>query len=202
MKLNAVSLALAAVLVFSGIVAVANAHTDESDAITAPAIGSTIADFSLPDADGKEHSLNSLKGKNGAVLIFLSVQCPVVQDYNERVEKLAQDFKGKGIAVIGINSNATESAEAVKAHATGKYSFPILKDKGNKIADQLGAKVTPEVYFLDGNNKLLYHGRIDNSRNPAQVESADLRDAVEATLSGKAVTRATANAFGCVIKRA
>jgi peroxiredoxin len=202
-KLNAVSLMLAMVLVLAGIVAVAGAHTDENDTMAAPAIGSIIEDFTIADIDSKEHSLSTLKGKNGTVLIFVSIQCPVVQDYNERMEKLAQDLKEQGVNVIGINANATESPAAIKAHEAQKnLSFPILKDQGNKVADRLGAKVTPEAYFLDANNKLVYHGRIDNSRNVAQINANDLRDAVEATLAGKAVTRTTANAFGCVIKRA
>ena len=114
------------------------------------AIGATISEFSLPDADGKTQTLSSLKGKNGTVLIFVAVQCPVSNAYNERMEKLAQDYKARGINVVGINSNVAESAEAVKAHAaTNKLTFPILKDPGNKIADQLGATVTPEAYFLD-----------------------------------------------------
>jgi hypothetical protein len=78
----------------------------------------------------------------------------------------------------------------------------ILKDNGNRIADALGATRTPEVYFLDASNKLLYHGRIDNSRDTSQVNANDLRDALEATLSGKPVTKTTASAFGCSIKRA
>lgn len=168
-----------------------------------PAIGATIMDFTLPDANGKGHSLKSLKGKNGAILIFMSVQCPVSNGYNERMEKLAQDYKARGINVIGINSNVTEQPEDIKAHAAAhKMTFAILKDNGNKIADTLGASRTPEAYFVDANSKLLYHGRIDNSRDTSQVNSNDLRDALEATLAGKQVTKTTASAFGCSIKRA
>jgi len=168
-----------------------------------PAIGSTIEGFSLPDVDGTERSLKSLAGKNGTVLIFIAVQCPVSNAYNERMEKLAEDYKAKGIAVIGINANVAEDAAAVKAHAAEhKLSFPILKDPGNKIADKLGASVTPEAYFIDTNNKLLYHGRIDNSRNPAQVEMSDLRNALDAALNDKQVEKTEAKAFGCTIKRA
>ena len=168
-----------------------------------PAIGSTIEEFTLPDVDGTEHSLKSLAGKNGTVLIFIAVQCPVSNAYNERMAKLAEDYKAKGIAVIGINANVAEDAAAVKAHAQEhKLSFPILKDASNKIADKLGASVTPEAYFLDTNNKLLYHGRIDNSRNPAQVETSDLRNALDAALNGKPVDKTEARAFGCTIKRA
>src|SRR6476646_4394088 len=168
-----------------------------------PAVGSTIEEFTLPDVDGTERSLKSLAGKNGTVLIFIAVQCPVSNAYNERMEKLAEDYKAKGIAVIGINANVAEDAAAVKAQAAEhKLSFPILKDPGNKIADKLGASVTPEAYFIDTSNKLLYHGRIDNSRNPAQVETSDLRNALDASLDGKSIEKTEAKAFGCTIKRA
>src|SRR5712691_8884155 len=81
-----------------------------SDLRAPPAIGTMIEDFKLPDADGTEHSLNSLKGKNGAVVIFIATRCPVSNGYNERMEKLAEDYKAKGINVIGINSNNIEPA--------------------------------------------------------------------------------------------
>jgi len=131
------------------------------------------------------------------------VQCPVSNAYNERMEKLAADYKSKGIAVVGVNANSTEDAGAVKAHAAEKgLTFTILKDPGNKLADKLGATRTPEAYFLDSNNKLLYHGRIDNSQNPSAIESSDLRTALDAALAGKPIEKTEAKAFGCTIKRA
>ena len=194
-----VSILLVLLFVIAGVVFAAGA----GEVPAPPAIGATIEDFTLPDVDNKEHSLKSLAGKNGTVLIFIAVQCPVSNAYNERMEKLAEDYKAKGIAVIGINANASEDAAAVKAHAAEhKLSFTILKDSGNKIADKLGAAVTPEAYFLDANNKLLYHGRIDNSRNAAQIETSDLRNALDAALAGKTVEKTEAKAFGCSIKRA
>lgn len=195
MKTRNVSILLALVFVIAGV-------AFASEVPAPPAIGSTIEEFSLPDVNGTERSLKSLAGKNGTVLLFISVQCPVSNAYNERMEKLAADYKAKGIAVIGINSNVAEDAAAAKSHAAEhKLSFPILKDAGNKIADKLGASVTPEAYFLDASNKLVYHGRIDNSRNAAQVETSDLRNALDASLNGKPVEKSEAKAFGCSIKR-
>lgn len=195
MKTRNVSILLALVFVIAGI-----AFAGEVPA--PPAIGATIEEFTLPDVNGTERSLKSLAGKNGTVLLFIAVQCPVSNAYNDRMEKLAADYKAKGIAVVGINSNVAEDAAAVKAHAAEhKLSFPILKDPGNKIADKLGASVTPEAYFVDPNNKLLYHGRIDNSRNAEQVETSDLRNALDAALSNKPVEKTEAKAFGCTIKR-
>lgn len=168
-----------------------------------PAIGTMIDDFKLPDTDGAERSLKSLTGKNGAVLIFISVQCPVSNAYNERMEKLAQDYKAKGINVIGMNSNNTEPAPAVKTHASDKHlTFTILKDDGNKIADRLGATRTPEAYVIDASGKLVYHGRIDNSQKVEGVTSNDLREAMDEMLSGKPISKTGGAAFGCSIKRA
>jgi peroxiredoxin len=166
-------------------------------------IGAVVADFKLPDATGKEHSLTSLKAKNGIVLIFVSTQCPVSNGYNERMEKLAQEYSKRGVAVVGINSNVAETAEMIKQHSAEKnLTFPILKDKANVVADQLSAEVTPQAYFLDANLKLVYRGRIDNSRTGADVSASELRDAIEATLAGKPVEKTEVRAFGCGIKRA
>ena len=166
-------------------------------------IGQTVADFKLPDAAGGKHSLASVKGAKGTVLIFVSTQCPVSNAYNERMQQLAQDLKARGVAVVGINSNATEAPDVVRAHAAEKgLTFTILKDNGNKIADQLGATRTPEVYLLDANNRLVYRGSIDNSRNAQSVTTNHLRDAVEAMLAGKPIANAHVRAFGCSIKRA
>jgi len=201
MKKRTVSIALAALFVITAAVIAGSGRSNEVPA--PPAIGATVDEFTLPDVNGQEHTLKSLKGKNGTVLIFIAVQCPVSNAYNDRMEKLAEDYKDKGIAVIGINANSPEDAATVKAHAAEKHlTFTILKDAGNKVADKLGAARTPEAYFLDANNKLLYHGRIDNSQNPDAIESNDLRNALDSSLAGKPVEKPEAKAFGCSIKRA
>src|SRR5437773_9993193 len=104
-----------------------------------PAIGSAVDNFSLPDIAGKTQSLNDLKGKNGAVVVFLSAQCPVVRGYVERINQLAADYQAKGINFIGINSNVTEDLNWVKSNAAEYgYKFPVLVDKNNVLADKLG----------------------------------------------------------------
>ena len=201
MRTGNLSILFAALFVIAGAMAAVGARA-AGEIPAPPAIGATIDDFTLPDVDNKDHSLKSLAGNNGTVLIFIAVQCPVSNAYNERMEQLAQDYKARGINVIGINSNVAEDAAAVKAHAAEhKFTFTILKDRGNKIADKLGASVTPEAYFIDPNSKLLYHGRIDNARNAAQIETSDLRNALDAALAGKTIEKTEAKAFGCTIKR-
>ncbi|CAN5323531.1 hypothetical protein BH20ACI2_BH20ACI2_11440 [soil metagenome] len=164
--------------------------------------GATLEDFSLADTSGKMHSLKSLNGKNGAVLVWLSAQCPVVKLYHDRINSIAADYAAKGINFIGINSNVTEDLNWVTSDAaTVGYKFPVLIDKGNVLADKLGATVTPEIFFVDGKNKLLYHGAIDNDRSGKNVQERYANAAFDAALAGQKIERAKTNAFGCEIKR-
>ena len=200
-KIYALPLFLAAILVIA-LAAVAGSGRNTTDIPVPPAIGSAIEDFTLPDADGVNHSLKSLMGKKGAVIIFVATKCPVSNAYNDRMEKVYEDYQAKGISVVGINANSTEPAAEVKSHAAEKgLKFAILKDDGNKIADRLGANHTPEAYVIDASGKLVYHGRIDNAQNTANITSNDLRDTLDAILAGKPVAKTTSMAFGCSIKR-
>ncbi len=193
------SFLVAAILAIAAFVSLNNiSRTSAKDGL---AVGATLENFKLTDSSGAEKSFNDLKGKNGAILVFLSVQCPVVKGYNERIVKLADEYAAKGINVIGINSNSTESMEAVKSHTTEHYKFPVLIDKGNVLADKLNAIATPEVFYFNDKNALVYYGAIDNDRSGENVTSNFLNDAITANLAGKAVAKNNAKAFGCTIKR-
>src|SRR4051812_13530413 len=79
-------------------------------------VGGTLENFSLSDTTGKTRALNDVKGKNGAVIVFLSAQCPVVRGYKDRINEIADAYSAKGINFVGINSNATESLDWVKSN--------------------------------------------------------------------------------------
>lgn len=187
----------AVALVASVLAGVARAET--------PKIGAAAPDFKLPSAaDGKEIALKDLAGKSKAVVVmFIATKCPVSNAYNERMAALGKEYGPKGIAFVGVNSNKAEAAPEVADHAKKHdFSFPVVKDAGNKVADQYDAQKTPEVYVVDPKGNLIYHGRIDESMDdPKSVKSPDLRNALEAILAGKPVPVAETKAFGCTIKR-
>ncbi|MFN0278134.1 MAG: redoxin domain-containing protein [Pyrinomonadaceae bacterium] len=164
-------------------------------------IGAAMENFSLADTNGKMHTLNDLKGTKGSLVIFVSSKCPVVGMYNERINQIATDYKAKGINVIGINSNVTENGEQVKNHAELTYKFPVLIDKNSLLADKLGANFTPEFFFVDPKNILLYHGALDNDRTATNITEKYLRNAFDSSLAGKKIEKSSTAAFGCSIKR-
>lgn len=167
-----------------------------------PLLGKPITDFKLADFTGKQHSLSQYSSGKGVVLIFVSTRCPVSNAYNERMVKLAADYQAKGIQFLGINANKAEDPAEMSSHAQEHgWNFPVLKDTGNAIADRLGASVTPEAYVIDSSGVLRYHGRIDDSQDPANIKSQDLKAALDALLANQEIAKKEAKAFGCSIKR-
>ena len=166
------------------------------------AVPDKVENFKLKDYNGKEYQLKDFKDSKAIVIMFIATQCPVSNAYNERMAKLYQDYKDKGITFIGINSNKQESVDEIKEHSSeNNLDFVILKDVNNVIADKFQASVTPEVYVLNKNFEVLYHGRIDDSQRPKDIKSHDLRNALDEVLNGKKVETTQTKAFGCTIKR-
>ena len=165
-------------------------------------VPTVVDNFTLKDVNGKTYSLSDAKDAKLAVIMFISTRCPVSNSYNERMVKLYNDYSSKNVMFFAINANKNEDSEECKEHATEHgFKFPVLKDINNKIADKYDAQVTPEIYVVNAKRELLYHGRIDNSQRESNVESQDLRNALDELLSGKSVTVKDTKAFGCTIKR-
>lgn len=164
-------------------------------------VGSQVSDFSLKQLDSTPAQFSALKG-NVTVVMFVSVQCPVSNSYNERMNDLYRDYAPKGIKFIAVNANRSESASEVAEHARAhNFQFTVYKDENNVVADQFGATVTPETYVIDSNGTIRYHGSIDDSQNPSRVTTERLRRALDAVLAGNPPPQAETKAFGCSIKR-
>ncbi len=187
---------LFAILMFFSVISFANAGGPKGP-------GDKVDDFSLKGVDGKDYALsNAVTNNNFVVVMFWSTECPFVQPYTERINSIVTNFRDKGVAFWGINSNSTESTEDVKKHTEKKaYVFPMLKDLNNVVADMLGATRTPEVFVIDKSKTILYHGRIDNNRDAEKVTSNDLANALDEAVDGKKISVNNTKSFGCTIKR-
>jgi peroxiredoxin len=165
------------------------------------AIGQPAPDFTLTDLSGKTHVLKDYRGRT-VVVSFISARCPISNAYKDRIRAIADEYSKRDVAFLGINSNADESLEEMRAYAAkNNLDFTILKDNGNVVADAYAAERTPKVYVIDGEGVLRYQGRIDNSQNPSLVKRNDLREALNEMLAGKPISVAETKALGCLIKR-
>lgn len=165
-------------------------------------IGAKPDNFTLTAIDGQSQSLKVDPAPPATVVIFIATQCPVSNACNERMASLGADCQAKGARFMAVNSNKQEAMSEVTEHARKhNFSFIVVKDPDNKIADRWGALVTPEAFVLDKEGELQYHGRVDDSQDPSGVKSHDLKVALDAVLAGRKPERQETRAFGCTIKR-
>ncbi len=169
-------------------------------------IGKTVASFKLQDYRGAWHSLEDFSNDKVVVIAFLGAECPLANRYASRLGELAREFGPKGVAFIGIDSNQQDGITQIAHLArTHQVEFSILKDVGNAVADQLGARRTPEVFVLDENRIVRYWGRVDDQYgigySRPKVTRRDLAAALGEMLAGKPVTQPVCSPEGCLIGR-
>jgi len=168
--------------------------------------GRAVAEFSLKDYRGAEHSLSDYRDSKVVVLAFLGTECPLAKLYGTRLGELDRKYRDRGVTILGINSNRQDSITEIAAYARiHNVDFPVLKDLGNRVADQIGAQRTPEVFVLDQERTVRYHGRIDDQYGVGYIrdgiEKNFLQNAIDDLLAGRDVKTSSTEVVGCFIGR-
>lgn len=166
----------------------------------------TLRRFQLTDAAGKVHEVAPQSKKQLTVICFLGTQCPLARQYGPRLNTLANEFSSQHVRFVGVNSNSQDSQQEVTEYCKEfGIDFPVLKDPGNKVADQFGARFMSEVFVLDQTLAIRYRGRVDDQYLPGvtrtQPTRHDLRVALEELLAGKTVSVPRTETTGCAIGR-
>ena len=132
-------------------------------------------DFRLKGVDDQYYDLNSLKGENGLLIMFICNHCPYVKSIISRIIRDTSELKQAGINSVGIMSNdpneyEEESFENMKKMALShNFPFPYLVDETQEVARAYGAVCTPDFFGYNDKLGLQYRGRLDESR----TESVD-----------------------------
>jgi len=169
-------------------------------------LGTLAPQFSLPDPDGKYHSLAD--SADAYLVMFICNHCPFVKHVREELARIGTEYGAQGVAMYAINSNDVErypgdSPDQMKREAeTWGYTFPYLVDETQDVAKQYLAACTPDFYVFDGEQRLVYRGQLDDSRpsNDKPIDGHDLRAALDAILTGAAVSDHQVPSIGCSIK--
>lgn len=169
--------------------------------------GSKAPDFSLRGVDKKVHSLENYKDKKILVIVFSCNHCPYVIGSEDRMIAFQDDYADRGVQLIAINSNETDHhptdsfEHMIQRAEEKKLNFPYLRDEDQDVAKAYGAMRTPHYFVFDEARQLVYNGRMDdNPRTESAATTRELRDALDAVLSGKPVPVPVTDAIGCNVK--
>ncbi|MGH2408678.1 MAG: thioredoxin family protein [Candidatus Limnocylindrales bacterium] len=159
----------------------------------------------LRGVDGRTHSLSSLAGARATVVVFLGNGCPTVRSYEDRLMAMARAWRPAGVELIAINPNNPSLsppdtfAQMVSRSTARMFNFAYLKDEDGSVARSYGAVCTPHAFVLDAQRRVVYSGRIDDSRRGNTITTRDLENAADDLVAGRPVAVSQTEPFGCAI---
>jgi peroxiredoxin len=169
-------------------------------------LGEAVPAFALRDTDGVQHRVPLDEPPPATVLVVTCLHCPYVIAWNPRLRAVAEEYAPRGVRFLGIHSNdatryPADSLDHMKRFV-GEHAwpYPFLHDQSQDVARALGAEVTPHVFVLDGQQRLVYRGAPDGDHRDPSQNARWLRGALDAALTGEAVASPETPARGCSVK--
>jgi len=193
----------------AAVLAVGACDRPNSQATVVPvAQPNTVAELELKDVNGVSRRPLDVRGSAGAVVLFIANDCPISNSYAPEINRICEQYGGEGPGKFRfylVHVDQDFKPEDAKAHAVAyAYTCPILMDGQRALCKKLGATVTPEAFVIGEGGAVLYKGRIDDKwagymKSRATPTTRDLRAALDAVRSGKAVPAAETESVGCPI---
>jgi thiol-disulfide isomerase/thioredoxin len=173
----------------------------------APELGAPCPDFKLPAVEGRTYARGDFEGARAFLVMFICNHCPYVKAIEERLLALGHAYAGQPVKIVAVCANDADrypddSFEAIQKRWKEKaYPFPYLYDDSQETARAFGAVCTPDFFLYDGEMKLAYRGRLDDSwKEPSQVKSQELKAAIDALLADQQPSANQIPSMGCSIK--
>jgi peroxiredoxin len=180
------------------------------------ALGSPAPNFALPGVDGKVHKLSDYAASPVLAVVFTCNHCPIAQIYEQRIERLYENYSKRGVAVVAIQGNdpkaltideldssdISDTLPEMKIRFAYKHlHYPYLYDGDTQaVTSAYGPQATPHIFIFDKGRRLRYEGRIDDSYEIEHVKTHEAADAIEALLAGQPVAVTHTGAVGCSTK--
>ena len=169
-------------------------------------IGDPVPTFILIDSEGVEHAVPAAEAPPATVVIETCNHCPYVVAWNPRLRKVAEEYGPRGVRFLAVSSNDAERYPADSPERIAQFvrdqdwPIPYAYDASQEVARALGAQRTPEVFVLDSEQRLAYHGAPDADHQDPSQGAAWLRAPLDAVLAGEPVAEPETSARGCSVK--
>ena len=174
-------------------------------------LGATAPDVTVTDVNGKTTRLSDFRGRH-VVLEWTNPGCPFVRKHyrSGNMQALQAEARGKGVIWLTVNSTADGSADFLSPSQMARWLMEqkaapsaALMDEDGVLGRAMGARTALHFFVLNPRGELIYAGGIDSiaSARVEDIPSATnyVRQALNESLAGKALTVPASRPYGCPI---
>lgn len=178
----------------------------------AATVGQPAPDFTLQDVNGKTVRLSDFRGRH-VVLEWNNPGCPFVRKHYDsgNMQALQKEAAAKNVVWLAINSTEASHGDYLPPAQLGRWMSEqkaapaaTLMDEDGSVGRAYAARVTPHMYIVDAQGRLVYAGAIDSipSGRAEDIRTATnyVRQGLGEALAGKPVSQSTTRPYGCTIK--
>ena len=167
-------------------------------------IGAPAPRLELPDTSGALTALPEPGKAPATVVVWTCNHCPYALAWHDRLQAVAREYRPRGARFFSVNSNDAErypadSLAAMRERA-GEFEGPYLHDESQRAARAWGAQVTPDVFVLDSDLRLIYRGAPDADHEDPVQDAAWVRVPLDDLVSGRRPESSRTDSVGCSIK--
>ena len=145
------------------------------------------------------------KGKVEA-LFFVTNDCPISNYYAHEIRRICDEYakRGAGCTLVYTDPSITDNEARRHAAEYGHGAYPKVVDRTHVLVKAAGATINPTAVVVAPDGRVAYRGRIDNSYAAIGIQRRvvtehDLREALDAVISGKPVAKPETQPIGCYI---
>jgi hypothetical protein len=157
----------------------------------------------LEGSDGTKHDVFGELARNRfTVFVFYSEDCPCMRAHEPRLEQVRAQYAPRGVGLVLVNSEAGADPrqDALEAKRRG-YSFPLLTDRGARLAKALNAEYATHSIVVDQSGRIRYSGGIDSDKNYMRPSATPyLRRALDDLLAGNEPRKPDREPLGCALR--
>jgi hypothetical protein len=175
------------------------------------ALGLAGPSIRMIDLAGQLHLVGESEGSRGTVLVFLSTECPIARGSIPELNRLHDQFKSERVELMAVFSDPSLSRLGCEAFAREfSLRMPVLFDASGELESRLQPTHVPEAFVFDGNKRMVYRGRIDDTyrdlgRRQLVATQRDLLDAVtrlvNASGTNSSLDMVRTEPVGCLLER-
>ena len=176
-------------------------------------VGKPAPDFTGTDINGKTIRLSDYKGKIVVIESYNS-DCPFCHNQYKTgaMQALQRDLAAKGVVWLLVNSvNPKNMSHRTPEQARAEIAAEKMDvtawidDSSGAVGHLYDMKTTPDMYVINKDGILVYHGAIDNKPDPIHDPNTAqnyVSEAINALWADKPVAVAETKPYGCSVKYA